>query len=220
MVHWRDGSIFLIISFILLSFNIWIRWGEIAPLSSMIQKEKNAMANIVKKEEMLLDADLRKLFEEYSAGILSVEAIFSARDEVFSGSWDEKTYEPLLLLDYIDFFEKLKKLLSKHSVISNLSIDSTGKISFLIQSTSYLNAARQIAGLRLGFSEPHILADVVISSVSKNEIIGEAHELPEVLRKNDSIYEFIVQAKINPEYYSWMQEGKEDGPKGKNNDLL
>lgn len=219
---WVFGSIFLGMSLLLLGFNSYLRFFSLAQIRESIDQEKKAIEKLLGEQEAYLKNELRDLFSKYSDGIGAVSSVLAARDEVFSGELEDDTAEPVMILDYADFLEKLKKVLGRKTVLSNLNIERSGQLSFLVQTTSYLSAAQQITALRLGLAPeqqrralaqvdisedmPELLVDVEVSSVGKNDLTGAAEELPEVLRSGASTFNFIVQAQINPEYYFFLAE--------------
>lgn len=219
---WVFGSIFLSLSLVLLGFNSYLRFFSLAQIRENIDQEKKAIEKLQGEQEAYLKNELRELFSKYSDGVSAVTSVLAARDEVFSGELDDDTAEPVMILDYPDFFAKLQKLLGKKTVLSNLNIERAGQISFLVQTSSYLSAAQQITALRLGLAPeqqrralaqaeedeemPELLVDVVVTSVGKNDITGAGEDIPEVLRSGAATFNFIVQAQINPEYYFYLAE--------------
>lgn len=191
------GSLFLVLSLLLLGFNGWLRFFSLAGIVDEIQLEKRTVKKLQEEQENYLKGGLRDLFSKYSDGVLAVSSVLAARDAVFSGELDSDSSEPVMILDYVEFFESLQKLLGKETVVSNLNINKAGQISFLAQTTSYLSAARQITALRI----PELLINVQVSGVGKNDITGSGEELPLTLQENSATYDFIVQAMINPEYF-------------------
>ena len=225
--HWIFAGMFFLLSLVLVGFHIFLSWFELADLERQLETEKLALESLKVQQSGILQPEIRELFERYSDGVSAVDILFAARDEVFTGQLSEDDYQPVMLLDYPEFFQLLQKLLGKRSVLSNLSIDVTGRISFLVQTSSYTNAARQMAVFRDGLEQerqrsvlaeeeeipteegavmPVLLTDLQISSVARNPITGKAEDVPEVLSQSDSSYDFIVQARINPEYYFFRRE--------------
>lgn len=222
---WVFGSIFLSLSLVLVGFNCYLRFFSLAEIREGNDQEKRTIKKLQEEQENYLKNELRDLFSKYSDGISALTSVLAARDAVFSGELDDDNEEPVMILDYLDFFEKLKKLLGKNVVVSNLSISRSGQLSFLVQTTSYLSAAQQITALRMGLAPeqqrralaqvevveeiPELLTEVDVSSVGMNQIAGTGEELPEVLRNAAATFTFVVQAQINPEYYFFLQEQQE-----------
>lgn len=207
------SSVYLLLAFFLIGFFLYLKFVVVARLELSLSQEKKQVENIKADQGKMLSPELREAFERYSQGISGIESIAAAREEVFTGSLDEEKYEPLMLLPYVSFFQDFQKLLKKTSVISALSIDNVGKISFVVSTTSYSEAAAQLAALRDGFQpskkdleRPPLLKNLLISSISKKDIVGKADEIPEVLRQQSSVYSFLVQGFINPEYYLSLLE--------------
>lgn len=219
---WVFGSIFLGLSLVLIGFNSYLRFFSLAQIRENIAAEKKGIEKLQEEQEAYLKNELRDLFSKYSDGVGAVSVVLAARDEVFSGKLDDDTNEPVMILDYVDFLEKLKKVLGKKTVVSNLNIGRAGQLSFLVQTSSYLSAAQQITALRLGLTPeqqrralaqatvdeemPELLVDVEVSSVGKNDITGAGEDVPVPLRDGASTFNFIVQAQINPEYYFYLAE--------------
>jgi hypothetical protein len=222
---WVFGSIFLTLSLVLLGFNSYLRFFSLAQVREEIDQEKKAIQKLQEEQEGYLKNELRDLFSKYSDGVSAVASVLAARDAVFSGELDDDTADPVMLLDYPDFLEKLQKLLGRKTVVSNLNIDRSGQVSFLVQTNSYLSAAQQITALRLGLAPerqrralaqeevseemPELLIDVEVSSVGKNDITGAGEDVPVVLRDESATFNFVVQMRINPEYYFYLQEQRE-----------
>jgi len=222
---WVFGSIFLSLSLVLIGFNSYLRFFSLAEIREGIDQEKKTIQKLQEEQENYLKNELRDLFSKYSDGVSALTSVLAARDAVFSGELDDDNSEPVMILDYLDFFEKLKKLLGKKMVVSNLSISRSGQLSFLVQTTSYLSAAQQITALRMGLAPeqqrralastevaekmPELLVEVDVSSVGMSQITGTGEELPEVLRSSAATFTFVVQAQINPEYYFFLQEQQE-----------
>lgn len=221
------SGLFFLVILAFLVFDFWIRWFHLPDLQQKISVEEVAVQGLKTQQMGILKPEIRDLFQRYSDGITAVEGVMIARDEVFTGEWDEEDFQPLMLLDYLDFFERLRLMLGNKSFFNNLTISETGQVSFLIQTTSYLNAARQIDALRRGFSEenqrsiddtevtsdpldaeekPLLFTNFSVTSVGKNEITGDAEDLPVLLRRTDASYDFVVQAQINPDYYLFLYD--------------
>ena len=211
--EWLFASICLFLAFLLIGFFGYLRFFSIASLDRHLQAEKKAMESAKAETVKILTPELRGLFEEYSDGLSSLQALFSAREDVFTGSLDPERFEPVMLLDFPAFFLELQKLLGKKTMLSNLTIDPIGRVSFLITTTSYFQAARQMEALEKRFASTPLLTDFEISSVGRKAITGKALELPEFLRQESSLTQFLVEAKINPEYYFALREEKEDAHK-------
>lgn len=200
--EWIFGAIFLGCALLLLGFHIWIRFFVFSDIQTKVQIEKTALESLKAEQGKLLTPELRDLFTQYSDGISALESVFAARDEVFTGSMDEDRYEPVVLLDYPFVFKELKKHLGKGTVLSSLTIDAFGKISFLASTLSFGDAARQIAALQFGFSQnPRLFTNVSVSSISRQQITGKQEDIPLVFRGMEATFNFIVQARINPEFF-------------------
>lgn len=229
--NWTYGSIFLVVALLLIGFNMWLRFSVVPEAEAQKKTEELAVQSLRTQQNALLKPEVRDLFEKYSLAMEAVDIIFSAREEVFTGALDPDDYEPVMLLDYPDFFERFQKLLAKKAVIGNLTIDAYGRISFLVQTTSFHNAAQQLKAFRFGLSEqqqrrtsreeleeegfdideediPVIFRDVVVSAVTRNLLKGEVEDIPEVLRNGDSTYDFVIQMQLNPDYYSYLLDLK------------
>lgn len=209
--EWVFGSICLFLAILLIGFFVYLRFFEVAFLDRQMQAEKRALETAKADTAKLLTPELRGLFEEYSEGISSLQSLFAAREDVFTGSLDPERYEPVVFLDYPAFFIELQKLLGKKTLLSNLTIDPIGRVSFLVTTTNYFQAAKQMEALERGFSGsgkpdqdlvPPLLTDFEISSVGRKVLTGKAEELPEFLRQESSVTQFLVEAKINAEYYA------------------
>lgn len=199
--EWVFGSICIFLAFLLLGFFGYLRFFALASLDRQIQTEKRALESAKAETAKSLTPELRGLFEEYSNGISSLQALFAAREDVFTGSLDPERYEPVVFLDYLAFFAELQKLLGKKTLLSNLTIDPIGRVSFLITTTNYFQAAKQMEALQQGFSDPPLLIAFEISSVARKVLTGKAEEFPQFLRQESSVTQFLVEAKINPQYY-------------------
>ena len=227
--EWIFAGLFIGFSIILLGFYAWLRFFPIATLAQQIEEEKRALTKLQEEQNRFLEKDLRDLFTRYSDGIAATEVVLAARDEVFTGAIDDDTAEPVVILDYPDFFKLFRALLGKQSVISNLTVSKAGQLSFLVQTGSYAMAGQQMAALKFGLSPsrqqevlaaevgsdepqviPVLLRNIDITSVARREITGQAEDVPAVLRNGEAVYSFIVQAEINPEYYFFVKEKEED----------
>ena len=207
------SSVYLFLALLLIGFFLYLKFIVLARLEASVLQEKSQVESIKVDQGKMLSVELRETFERYSQGISGVESIRIAREEVFTGLLEEEKYEPVMLLPYLSFFQDFQKLLKKTSVISALSIDPVGKISFVVSTTSYTQAATQMAALRDGFKptkkesqRPALFQKLLISSISKKDLLGKADEIPEVLREQSSVYTFLVQGFINPEYYLSLLE--------------
>ncbi|MDF2379301.1 MAG: hypothetical protein P1V18_03720 [Candidatus Gracilibacteria bacterium] len=221
------SGIFLVFFLSFFIFDTWLRWFHVPELAQRINIEELAVQSVKTQQTGVLKPELRDLFQRYSDGISAVDSLYLARDQVFSGEWDEEDFQPVMLLDYPDFLEKLRLLLGNKTFFNSLTVSSTGQVSFLIQTTSYLNAARQIDALRRGLSEenqrdvvdtedtedfedaeekPLLLTGFSVTSVGRNEISGEADDQPNILKRSDASYDFVVQAQINPAYYLYQYD--------------
>lgn len=208
--EWAFGVVFLLLALLLLGFNGWLRFFVLEQVNGKVAVQQHELDSAKAEQAKILSPQLRGLFERYSKGIGALQSVFQARDDIFSGSLDEKQYEPIVLLDYLATLDLIKKHLSKTVVMGGLSIDPVGKISFVIQAPSYQQAAVQMAALEFSFSgkdtgkksdRPVFLSDFSVSSISRNPFTGKPEEIPLILRGLPASYNFIVQAKLNPEYF-------------------
>jgi hypothetical protein len=151
--YWAFGGIFLFLAFLLIGFHLWIRFFVLSEQQNQITLEKTSVESLKVQQTGILKPELKELFQQYSDGIGAIETVFAARDEVFTGQMDEEDFQPVVILDYPRFFELLQKLLGNKSYANNFNISATGQLSFLVQTTSYLNAGRQMAALQFGLSE-------------------------------------------------------------------
>lgn len=229
--NWTYGGIFLFVAILLIGFNMWLRFSVVPEAEAQKKTEEMAVQGLRTQQNALLKPEVRDLFEKYSLAMEAVDIVFSAREEVFTGALEADDFEPVMLLDYPDFFEHFQKLLAKKAVIGNLTIDAYGRVSFLVQTTSFHNAAQQLKAFRFGLSEaqqrrtsreeleddgfevdedqiPVIFADVVVSAVTRNLLKGDAEDIPDVLKNGDSTYDFVVQMQLNPEYFSYLLDLK------------
>lgn len=212
---WIFGGVFLFLSLCLFGFHGWMKFFALQELKLSIAAEHKIVQELKGKQETFLKNELRDLFSRYSEGVSAVSSIMAARDDVFSGAVNDDTAEPVVILDVPDFLLQLQRLLGKQMVLSNLEISRTGQVSFLIETMSYLSSAKQISALRLGLASerkkkssadgdelaPPLFIDMEVTSVGKNDVTGTASDIPEIFRQLPATYRFIVQAKLNPEYY-------------------
>lgn len=217
------GGIFFFLTLLFVGFYLWLSLIHVSGLEQRLEIEKKAIEAIKTEQSTLLNPSLRGVFEQYSLGVNAVSAVLRAREEVFTGQMEEEDYNPVVMLDYLDFFELFKKLLYKKAVISNLSLDAIGRVSFLVQTTSYSEAASQMAAFRYGLSEgqqkkilaedeeeaaviPPLFKEVEISNIGRRLLTGQLDEIPVILQGSDSSFDFIVQMKMNPEYFAYQLE--------------
>lgn len=186
--------LFVLMSLPLLAFNARLRWVNIAELNEKLMAEEVLVEMLRDERESILNPDIKEAVLKLREGVYFADVLLSARDEVFSGTEDER----LVILDFLKFFEKFKELLAKKTVVSNLSVDPSGGVSFLLQTTSYYQAAKQMEVLKYGFGEdPALFVGLQINSVGRRELVGMAEEFPQVLRDEPAVYSFIVQARLN-----------------------
>lgn len=200
--EWVFGSICVFLALLLMGFFGYLRFFALASLDRQIQAEKRSLESAKAETAKILTPELRGLFEEYSEGISSVQALFAAREDVFTGSLDPERYEPVVFLDYPAFFTELQKLLGKKTLLRNLTIDPIGRVSFLVTTTNYFQAAKQMEALQQGFSDPPLLTAFEISNVGRKVLTGKAEEFPEFLRQESSVTQFLVEAKVNPSFFA------------------
>lgn len=233
--EWFYGMVFFLLALLLLGFYAWLKYFDLASLSNKLDTERGAIAELKTQQNDLLDADLRLMLEQYSEQVKAVESVLVARDEVFTGSLSDDQFEPVVLLDIVQFIALLTDLLSRKVILSHFSLGPTGELSFLVQTTSFREAARQMEVLRMGFSGsrqkqvvmkevqegdvgesafgeelPPLIINVVISSVVRSPLSGSLEEIPEVLRSGDSSYDFIVRMQINPQYFFALHEEQKE----------
>jgi len=211
------SGIFLLLFITLIGFNSYLRFGPVAEWSGKYSTDQLHLESLKKQQAMLMADGLKDLADRYSAGMGALESVFAARDAVFSGELDNVSLKPVVFLNSTDFFQSLQKLLRKNAVLSNLTIGNGGEIAFVMKTSSYQEAGRQIAALRFGISQkataslPPLLTDFNISSVSMTVNAGDEN-IPEVLRNEPFIASFAVQAKVNPEYFQALNEKSPPAP--------
>jgi len=165
--NWIYGGIFLFLAVLLLGFNYFVRVHQMKATAIDLEKNEQTLQRIQRDQTFILQDGFQDLAWRYSDGMAAVQSIFEARKEVFSGELDDDSIVPVVLLDMPDFFERLQDLLFKRSVLSNMTIGRKGDLAFLVQTTSYTDAGKQIATLRFGL-EPFIESKKKTSS-NKNE---------------------------------------------------
>jgi len=188
----------IFIALILLQWG-WFLWFQLVPLSqarTLRVRQQAAVEGLVSEQQSLLTPELQQLFEEASDGMRGLVSLFEARDLVFSGAIDDEHDEPVLLLDMSDFLGRFQDLLAQSSVISQLSLGPSGRLSFVIETGSYYQAAEQIEALRFGFDEQPLLQEVEISSVGKQDLNAELAP----------VFRFLVQAQVSPAYFEYQRE--------------
>ncbi|GEM_PF-4334752 len=183
--------LFFTLSAFLLALNVWLRFFALADLDRDLRRQQGAFESIRAQEAVMLKPEVKEVFERYSRGVSAVDAVLHARDEVFTGALDDDQAQPVAILPLVEFFAQLKGLLLKSTVISNLSIDHSGKIAFSVRTPGYEEAGKQMEG----FHAP-LLTQVEISSVSEQRVGQEVS------------FDFVLQARINPEFW---KKGKEGG---------
>jgi|CXWL01.1.fsa_nt_gi hypothetical protein len=217
--HLVFSGIFLSLSLALIGLNSFLRFGPVAEWSGKYTLDQQRLDALKKQQVGLMEDGLKDLADRYSAGMGAVQSVFAARDAVFSGELENLSLKPVVFLNSPDFFLSLQKLLRKSAVLSNLTIGNGGEIAFVMKTSSYQEAGRQIAALRFGIAAekpslknpslviPPLLIDFNISSVAMT--VNAADEnIPEILRAEPFIASFAVQARVNPEYFFALNEVK------------
>ncbi len=179
--------IFFILSGLLFGLNVWLRFFSLPLLDRDTHLQQAAFDAIRAEETAMLKPELKNLLEQYSEGVSAVDSVFHARDEVFTGALEEDQYQPVALLPLVEFFSQLRALLLKSTIISNLSLDHSGKIAFSVRTPSYEEAGKQMEA----FHAP-LLTQVEISSVSEQQITNT--------------FDFVLQARVNPMYWKKNKE--------------
>lgn len=206
------SGIFLLLTSVLVGFNCYLRFGPVAEWSEKVILDQQHLDDLKKQQNTLLQDGLKDLADRYFSGMGAVQSVFAARDAVFSGELDNVSLKPVVFLNSPDFFLSLQKLLRKNAVLSNLTIGNGGEIAFVMKTSSYQEAGRQIAALRFGVigskdEMPPLLTDFNISSVSMTVNAGDEN-IPEVLRSEPFIASFAVQANVNPDYFQALNDLK------------
>ena len=207
---WIYGSLFCLIAVILIGLFCWLRFVELARLEADIHHEQLAVQELKTQQQQFFDDGLGDQLAQYSDSIQVIESLLYARDEVFTGLMSEGRFEPMVVLDLVAFFERIQQLLSNKVLVNSFSLSPTGRVNFLVKTTSYADAAQQMDALRFGLEEEgalsHLFINVLISSVTRSELRVRGEDLPALLQGKEASYDFTVQMDINPEYFSALQE--------------
>ncbi|MDZ4216877.1 MAG: hypothetical protein U1C97_00990, partial [Candidatus Gracilibacteria bacterium] len=135
--QWVLGGIIFFLGLLLLGFHLWLSFFVMAELNQQVQAEDLALQSLKTQQNGFLQPEIRNLFAQYSDGISAVESVFAAREEVFTGEMTEKKFEPVTILDVLDFFKNLQDHLGQQTIMEELSLDPSGRLSLLVRTTSY-----------------------------------------------------------------------------------
>lgn len=201
-------------SLFLFSWHAWFRFVVIEDWEEKVQVEEQALADFQLEQDAMMSVETRDFLDRYSDLVLVLESVLSARDMVFSGEMSADRFEPLVVLDLLEFFRLFRAHLSAEVLVQKLSLSSEGELSFLVQTTSYHEAARQSEVFRKGFKSesdlPHFFQDIEISSVTKSDFsLQEQEKLPDLFQGKTSHFDFVVQMQINPRYFSALRAREE-----------
>ncbi len=204
----------IIVSLILFSWHAWIRYVHIADWGEKVRIEEQALTDLQLDQEALMSDELRVFLREYGQVLSALDAVFLARDQVFSGQMTEDRFEPVLVLDLLPFFELLRARLSPQVVLNKVSLSPGGELGFLVQATSYRAAAQQLEVFQYGFSDEdftQLFQDVSVSAVSQTKLsLAQLETLPDVLKGLDASFDFLVKMQINPKYFSDLALRKQE----------
>jgi len=207
---WIYGGVYLLLSLVLMGLYCWLRFGELAQLEVDIDREQLAVQNLKAEQQQYFDDGLGDQLSQYSDHIQAIESLLFARDEVFTGLMSEDRFEPVVMLDLVAFFEHLQELLSEQVLVNGFSLSPTGRVNFLVRSTSYAEAARQMDALRFGLTEeeqqPQLFMEVVISGITRTPLSHSAEDLPDLLQGKEASFDFSVQMDVNPDYFAVLRE--------------
>lgn len=192
---WIWTAIFVALTLLQWGWFLWFQFVPLGQAQDLKSRHQELVEELVSEQQSLLTSELKQLFEEASDGMRGLVSLFEARDVVFSGAIEDEHDEPVLLLDMSDFLGLFQDLLAKSSVISQLSLGPSGRLSFVIETGSYYQAAEQIQALRFGFTERPLLDEVEISSVGKQELNAEL----------SPVFRFLVQAQVSAEYFEYQR---------------
>lgn len=199
--HLIWSALFLFFSLVHIGFFVSLKFMAISDLGEKILREKKSLEIVQAEETKLLSPELKSTFEKYSKGVLAIENIFAGRDQIFLGNLEEEDYDPVVILSYPDFFQDFQKMLEKHTVIESLSIDHQGKVSFLLESTSFGRVGAQIELLRRGLKKTPLFRNFEVSHIAARTLAGKRDEVPKVFESYAAVYGALIEARINPDFY-------------------
>lgn len=229
----------MFLAVLLLGLNYFVRAHQMSGTEAELITAKSNLDRVKRDQTFILQDGLQDLAFRYSDGMSAVQTVFEAREEIFTGELENDSLLPVVMLYLPDFFKTFQALLHKKAVVANLTIGQGGEIAFLVQTVSYAEAGKQIAVLRFGLEEfteenkkvksekvkeeeneeeedeeeeeeiPPMLVAFDISNVSRQLNVG-GEETPEIFRGEPFVYSFVIQAKINAEYFFYLQELEEE----------
>jgi hypothetical protein len=200
----------LLLSIVLFSWHAWLSFVHIADWEEKVRIEEQGLADLQLQQDALMSAEVRQFLNQYSDSVVAIESVFAARDEFFSGEMTADRFEPVVILDLLSFFESLRERLSSRVLVNKISLSPTGELNFLVQSTSYRQAAQQLQVFQYGLLSdglPQLFRELSVSSVSKTKLsLARQDELPDLLQGRDASFDFFVKMQISPEYFRALAE--------------
>ena len=182
---------------------IYIRFFVLKPLRGDFESNQAKIDELQAFQDG--KADLLDQINVYRDGLYALNLVLQARKDIISGSDQDNPY---LVYDFTQVLDDLRQLLPRDARVTKFQINNKGVVTLPIESVDYASLGRVLRSFKdksLNIQDeeenainPKIFQEVKIPSSAQHTIRKTTSVWGE---KMDSIYSFVLQSKLNPEFW-------------------